>query len=120
MPRGSGKGRGGGSTRGRRRVAHAFNDAQTQWGAHLESGGNDSELEHLLDEHREGMVVRTGLRCHHDLYPILSCSWSVLQPCSFKYWIDQEFSGRARRVIEDLVSMKQSMTELEHERKFLN
>ncbi|KAG2618296.1 hypothetical protein PVAP13_3NG080007, partial [Panicum virgatum] len=117
----------------RRRVAHAFNDTQTQWGAHLESVGNDSELEHLLDDHREGMVVRTGLRCHHDLYPILSCSWSgsdagrrylacpqVLQPCSFKYWIDQEFSGRARRVIEDLVSMKQSMTELEHERKFLN
>ncbi|KAG2618297.1 hypothetical protein PVAP13_3NG080008 [Panicum virgatum] len=120
MPRGSGPGRGGGSTRGRRRVAHAFNDSE---GSICDENVPFCllilQLEHLLDEHREGMVVRTGLRCHHDLYPILSCSWSgsdagrtylacpqVLQPCSFKYWIDQEFSGRARRVIEDLVSMK--------------
>jgi len=83
------------------------------------------QLERLLGEHREGMVVRTGLRCHHGLYPILCCNWSgstvgrrflscsqVEQPCEFKYWIDQEFSGRARRVIEDLVSMRQSMTKL--------
>jgi hypothetical protein len=34
------------------------------------------QLEQLPEEHREGMVVRTGLRCYHDLCPILSCCWS--------------------------------------------
>jgi hypothetical protein len=83
------------------------------------------QLERILEEHREGMVVRTGLRCHHDLCPILNCCWSssdagrrflacplVAEPCEFKYWVDKEFSGRARKVIEDLVSMRQSMTQL--------
>ncbi|PUZ56437.1 hypothetical protein GQ55_5G300800 [Panicum hallii var. hallii] len=134
MLRGSAEGRGGGSTHARRGVAHGLDQAQRHCSGHLlESDSIDSELERLLDEHREGMVVRIGLRCHHDHYPILCCSWSgsnagrrylacpqVLQPCPFKYWINQEFTGRARRVIEDLVSMKQSMIGREHERKFLN
>jgi hypothetical protein len=33
-------------------------------------------------------------------------------PCDFKYWIDSEFSGRANRVIQDLVSMNGSLSEL--------
>lgn len=69
--------------------------------------------------------MRTGLRCRHGLYPVLACSWSdtdvgrrflacsqVEEPCDFKYWIDQKFDGRAKRVIEELVFMNQSLTEL--------
>ncbi|CAN6241353.1 unnamed protein product [Urochloa humidicola] len=75
---------------------------------------HEEELEWLLDEHRDGMVVRTGITCRHGHYPILSCSWSgmdagrrflqcsnVEDPCDFKYWIDSEFSGRPKQVIQD-------------------
>ncbi|CAN6297858.1 unnamed protein product [Urochloa humidicola] len=67
------------------------------------------ELERLLDEHREGMVVKTDISCRHGQYPRLACSWSGIDagrrflqcsvnkdPCDFKYWIDPEFSGRAK------------------------
>jgi len=126
MPLGSAGGRPRGATQARRRAARGVVEEERAPGAQAsDSTGMDLELEQLFGEHREGMVVRTGLRCHHGLYPILCCNWSgstvgrrflscsqVEQPCEFKYWIDQEFSGRARRVIEDLVSMRQSMTEL--------
>lgn len=83
------------------------------------------QLETLLEEHSEGMLVRTGLTCRHGFFPILCCCWSgpdtgrrflacsqVEQPCDFKYWIDEQFEGRAKRVIQDLVSMRHSMLEL--------
>jgi hypothetical protein len=67
------------------------------------------QLERLLDEHIEGMVVRTGITCHHGQYPRLACRWvgmdagrrflqcsAMDDPCEFKYWIDPEFSGRAK------------------------
>lgn len=83
------------------------------------------QLETLLEQHLEGNVVRTGLTCRHGLAPILLCCWSgpdagrrflgcsqVEQPCDFKYWIDEQFEGRAKKVIQDLVSMRHSMSEL--------
>ena len=36
----------------------------------------------------------------------------VEEPCAFQYWIDEEFEGRAKKVIQDLVSMRHSMSEL--------
>ena len=36
----------------------------------------------------------------------------VEEPCAFQYWIDEEFEGRAKKVIQDLVSMRHSMLEL--------
>ena len=43
-------------------------------------------------------------------------AWSqVEQPCDFKYWIDEQFEGRAKKVIQDLVSMRHNMTELYHQ-----
>ncbi|CAN6358084.1 unnamed protein product [Urochloa humidicola] len=36
----------------------------------------EMELEHFLDEHREGALVRTGISCRHGQYPRLACSWS--------------------------------------------
>jgi hypothetical protein len=37
----------------------------------------------------------------------LQCA-DVLNPCDFKHWIDPEFSGRAKQVIQDLVAMNGS------------
>ena len=85
-------------------------------------------LETLLEQHLEGIVVRTGLTCRHGLAPILCCCWSgpdagrrfmacsqVEQPCDFKYWIDEQFEGRAKKVIQDLVFMRHNMSELYHQ-----
>jgi hypothetical protein len=83
------------------------------------------QLETLLEEHSEGMLVRTGLTCRHGFSPILCCCWAgrnagrrflacsnVEEPYDFQYWIDEEFEGRAQKVIQDLVSMRQSFSEL--------
>jgi hypothetical protein len=71
------------------------------------------------------MVIRTGITCHHGQYQRVACCWSgvdagrcfsqcadVLNPCDFKHWIDPEFSGRAKQVIQDLVAMNGSLSEL--------
>ncbi|KAG2542605.1 hypothetical protein PVAP13_9NG648800 [Panicum virgatum] len=54
------------------------------------------ELETLLEEHSNGMLLRTGITCRHGCSPMLSCCWSepdagrrflpcsiVEQPCDF-------------------------------------
>ena len=41
----------------------------------------------------------------------LQCA-NVENPCDFKYWIDPEFSGRANRVIQDMVSMNASLSQI--------
>jgi hypothetical protein len=41
----------------------------------------------------------------------LQCA-NVLNPCDFKHWIDPDFSGRAKEVIQDLVAMNGSVSEL--------
>jgi hypothetical protein len=92
--------------------------------SHVEFAGS-WQLEWLLEEHSEGMVVRTGISCRHGQFPRLACCWSgvdagrrflqcsnVENPCDFKYWIDPEFCGRANRVIQDLASMNGSLSEL--------
>jgi hypothetical protein len=50
--------------------------------------------------------------------PILCCCWfglacsQVEQPCDFNYWIDEQFEGRAKKVIQNLVFMRHNMSEL--------
>lgn len=91
----------------------------------LEELFGSGQLECLLEQHSEGMVVRTGITCRHGNFPRLACCWNgvdagrrflqcsnVNNPCDFKYWIDPQFSGRANRVIQDLVSMNGSLSEL--------
>ena len=41
----------------------------------------------------------------------MACS-QVEEPCAFQHWIDEEFQGRAKKVIQDLVSIRQSMSQL--------
>ncbi|KAG2558726.1 hypothetical protein PVAP13_8NG344900 [Panicum virgatum] len=61
------------------------------------------ELETLLEEHSDGMLLRTGITCRHGCSPMLSCCWSgpdagrrfltcsiVEQPRDFQYWIDEQ------------------------------
>jgi preprotein translocase subunit SecA len=36
----------------------------------------------------------------------------VEQPCDLNYWIDKQIEGRAKKVIQDLVSMRHNMSEL--------
>jgi len=100
-------------------------EGRTSHDEELDPRRGEMELKSLLEEHREGMVVRTGITCRHGQYPSFACGWSgvdagrrflqcanVENPCDFKYWIDPEFSERANRVIQDMVSMNASLSQI--------
>jgi hypothetical protein len=37
------------------------------------------------------------------------------QSCDFNYWIDEQFEGRAKKVIQDLVSMGHNLFKLDQQ-----